>query len=106
MIPDDYLVPITRLSPSHRSNVMTVALDPREAAFVLDRGWATIDGVRWRVTLNGWDGLPQSDGRVVVRLDLPAEEPLRLPEQWGEAAPAPEPPDAAEAVTDAERCIR
>jgi hypothetical protein len=80
MLPDDYLIPVMRCSPAHAARVWTVGLDPREAAFVLGRGFITVDGVRYRVTLEGCDGRPQRDGRVQVRCDSPSEALLYLPE--------------------------
>ena len=70
MVPDDYLLPIWRLTPNHGRGIFTVGLDPREAEFVLERGWATLDGVRYRVNLEGCDGTLQGDGRVMVRCEV------------------------------------
>lgn len=79
MIPDDYLLPIWRARPAAQgTGVFTVGLDPREAAYVLERGWATIDGARYRITLEGCDGQLQRDGRIQVR-GIPLEESLTLP---------------------------
>lgn len=66
--------------------MFTVALDPREAEFVLARGWGRVDGVRWRVSLEGWTGKVENDGRVTVRCDNPSEELLRIPEVWPKGA--------------------
>ena len=82
MLPDDYLIPIWRAKPAHASGVFTVGLDPREAEFVLARGWATLDGIRYRVTDDGCDPNIQGDGRRMVRCDCPAEQPLTLPVNW------------------------
>ncbi len=84
MIPDDYLEPVWRARPAtlHGAGVFTVGLDPREAAFVLDRGWVNVDGVRYRATSEGCDPNVQGDGRVMVRCDHPDRESLLLPERW------------------------
>ena len=37
---------------------------------MLGRGWATLDRVRYRVSLYGTDGAVQGDGRVMVRCSL------------------------------------
>lgn len=66
------LRPVFRCEPSMDRGVFTIALDPREADVLLERGWATLDGVRYRVSLKGWDGTTQGDGRVTVRCDLDA----------------------------------
>ncbi len=50
--------------------VFTIALDPREAGFCLERGWATLDAARYRVSLKGWTGVVEGDGRVTVRCEL------------------------------------
>ncbi len=83
-IPDDYLEPVWRCKPAHGSMVFTVGLDPREAEFVLRRGWARLDGIRYRVSSDGCDPNLQSDGRVMVRCDCPSEQLLQLPERWEE----------------------
>lgn len=64
------LRPVWRCEPNHGSGVFTIALDPRESAFVLDRGWATLDGVRYRVSLKGCSGIVDRDGRVMVRCEI------------------------------------
>jgi hypothetical protein len=65
-LPADHLSPIWRRMPTV-TGVASMALDPREAQFVVERGWAVLDGVKWRATL-AWDGSVESDGRVDVRL--------------------------------------
>lgn len=66
MIPADYIIPVWRGVPNG-NGVGTVALDPREAAHVLEHG-CTIDDERWNVRPWG-DGTVQRDGRIVVRLE-------------------------------------
>ena len=56
-LPDDYQRPIWRCY-MNGTGVGALALDPREAEFVLERGWAVLDGKRYRVSLEGWDGKP------------------------------------------------
>lgn len=63
MFSRDYLKPILRGGPGN-NGVMAVGLDPREAKFVLDRGYALIDGERWKA--QGFPGI-QGDGRIFVR---------------------------------------
>jgi hypothetical protein len=65
-LPVDHLSPIWRRMPTV-TGVASMALDPREAEFVVGRGWAVLDGEKWRATL-AWDGIVESDGRVDVRL--------------------------------------
>jgi hypothetical protein len=65
-LPADHLSPIWRRMPTV-TGVASMALDPREAEFVVGRGWAVLDGEKWRATL-AWDGIVESDGRVDVRL--------------------------------------
>jgi hypothetical protein len=63
--------------------VFTIALDPGEATFVLARGWATLDSVRYRVSLEGCSGRVDGDGRVMVRctiIDEFSARPVRLAE--------------------------
>lgn len=69
-----HLPPVFRCEPSIDRGVFTVALDPSEASYVLERGWATLDGVRYRVSLYGWDGAVEGDGRVGVRCDIDEPE--------------------------------
>ena len=56
--------------------VITIALDPREAAFCLNRGWATLDDIVYRVSLKGWTGALEGDGRVTVRCEIDVHECL------------------------------
>lgn len=70
MAPDEFLRPLWRCEPNHGSGVFAIALDPKEAAFVLDRGWATLDGVRYRVNLYGCSGDIDGDGRIMVRCEI------------------------------------
>ena len=65
-LPVDYIPAVWRGVPNG-TGVGIIALDPREAAWVLEHG-CTIDGERWSATAAGWSPLAQSDGRVVVRL--------------------------------------
>ena len=51
------------------TGVGALALDPREAEFVLERGWALLDGERYRVSIKGLDGKPDKLGMVTVRLE-------------------------------------
>ena len=83
MLPSDHLRPIFRQRPGN-GGVFTIALDPREAAFVLGRGWATLDGVRYHVSLDGCDGVVDMDGRVMIRCDGPAVTDANLadPTDW------------------------
>lgn len=69
-LPDDYLIPIWRCQPNHGSGTFTIALDPREAAFVLERGWAKLDGIRYRTNTEGCDPNVQSDGRIMIRCEI------------------------------------
>jgi hypothetical protein len=66
----EHLPPVFRCEPSIDRGIFTIALDPREAEFVLERGWVTLDGIRYRVNLYGLDGQVEGDGRVVVRCAL------------------------------------
>ena len=68
VFPPDHLTPIWR-GYLNGTGVGTLGLDPREAAFVLQRGWAVLDDVRYRVSLKGFDGTLDKDGRVTVRLE-------------------------------------
>lgn len=80
------LCPVWRNQPAHESGVFTIGLDPLEAAFVLERGWATLDGVRYRVSLDGCDGAVDGDGRIMVRCDAPEGPAVAPPDQldrWG-----------------------
>ncbi len=65
-----HLAPVFRCEPSIDRGVFTIALDPSEAAFVLERGCATLDGIRYRMSLYGLDGRIEGDGRVAVRCVL------------------------------------
>ena len=69
MLPADHLAPLWRLQPNHERHVFVLALDPREAGFVLGRGWATLDGERYLPSLDGWDGMIGKDGRVSLRFE-------------------------------------
>jgi hypothetical protein len=69
-LPDDHLRPIWR-GMINGNGVGSIALDPREAEWCLKHG-ATLDGVRYRVSLKGWYGTPDKDGRVSVRLEVEA----------------------------------
>jgi hypothetical protein len=64
------LQPVWRFYPHARTSA-AIALDPREAAWVLEHG-ATIDGERYTASLKGWSTTPDLEGRITVRLD-PAE---------------------------------
>ena len=68
MLPKDHLRPIWR-GYLNGNGVGTLALDPREAKWVLEHG-ATLDGVRYRCSLKGWPGTVEKDGRVTVRLEI------------------------------------
>lgn len=70
-LPEDYLEPVWRLRPD-RPGPCALALDPREACYVLANG-ATLDGVTYTASFAGWDGMVQPDGRVTVRLNPVAE---------------------------------
>lgn len=76
--PNDHLSPVWRCEPNHGSGVFTVALDPREAAFVLDRGWASLDEIKYRVSLKGCTGNVDSDGRIMVRCEIAVEADARM----------------------------
>jgi hypothetical protein len=65
-LPADHLCPIWRREPAV-NGVGSIALDPREARFVLERGWALLDGEKWTTSLD-WDGIVEGDGRVSVRI--------------------------------------
>ena len=68
-LPSDHLRPVFRQRPGN-GGVFTIALDPREAEFVLARGWAILDGVQYRASLDGCGGGEvEMDGRVMVRCD-------------------------------------
>lgn len=69
-VPTDLLSPIWRCEPNHGSGVFTIALDPREAKVVLERGWATLDGVRYRSSLKGCTGAVDGDERVMIRCEI------------------------------------
>lgn len=63
------LSPIWRCYPNG-TGVSAIALDPVEAKLVLERGWALLDGERYRV-------IPittsvEGDGRIPVRLESAA----------------------------------
>ncbi len=62
-----YLTPITRQADTHGNGVSYIALDPREACYVIAKG-AKIDGKPVKVTLDGMDGHVESDGRVTVKI--------------------------------------
>lgn len=64
----NYLTPIYRFEPVRPSQPFAIALDPREACYVIANG-ATLDGHRYRCSFDGWDGTVGPDGRVVVRCD-------------------------------------
>lgn len=66
-LPVDHLSPVWMLEP-FRPGPCAIALDPREACFVVANG-CTLDGIRYRASFKGWDGEVGEDGRVVVRLD-------------------------------------
>lgn len=66
-IPTEYLKPLWRYEPG-RKGPFSIGLDPREACFVIANG-ATLDGVRYRCSFNGWGGTVDLDGRVTVRCD-------------------------------------
>lgn len=70
--------PVWRCEPNHGSGVFTIALDPVEAQFVLERGWATLDGVRYRVNQNGCPSVVCGDGRVMVRCEIDDREGSRM----------------------------
>jgi hypothetical protein len=70
MVPEDLLSPIWRCEPNHGSGTFTIGLDPREAAVVLGRGWATLDGIRYRTNLEGCTGNVDGDGRVMIRCEI------------------------------------
>ena len=63
------LSPIWRCVPNG-TGVGAVALDPDEAAFVLERGYAVIDGERWRCI--PISDVVEGDGRVPVRIEKEA----------------------------------
>jgi hypothetical protein len=44
-----------------------MALDPREAEFVLARGYAILDGARWNVSTEGWGDDLDDEGRLTIR---------------------------------------
>ena len=62
-----FLQPIWRFYP-HAKTTASIALDPREAEWVLKHG-ATIDGEPFRASLKGWSTEPDLEGRITVRLD-------------------------------------
>jgi hypothetical protein len=53
------------------NGIWIIALDPREAAHVVEHG-CTIDGEPWNADHGDFAPLPQGDGRVVVRLERAA----------------------------------
>lgn len=65
-----HLHPVWRCEPTPGKGVFVVALDPAEARFCLDRGWVTLDGVRYRCDQNGWDGDLDMEGRMTVRCEI------------------------------------
>lgn len=65
-LPADHLCPIWRREAT-LNGVASIALDPREAEFVLERGFALLDGEVWTTSLD-WDGIVEGDGRVAVRI--------------------------------------
>jgi hypothetical protein len=69
-LPSDHLRPIFRQRPGN-GGVFTIALDPREAEFVLERGWATLDGVRYKASTDGCGDELDWDGRRMIRCDGP-----------------------------------
>lgn len=65
--PSDHIPAVWRGLPNHTTGICAIALDPREARFVLDRGWGTVDGERYTTSQpEGW--AIDMDGRVMVRL--------------------------------------
>lgn len=81
-LPADHLAPIWRLEPKEGGTVFAIGLDPREAEFVLERGWATLDGIHYRVSLDGWTGKIEGDGRISVRCMVADELEWRRLEKW------------------------
>lgn len=74
-LPDDVLQPIWLMEiEAPRYGPGAIALDPREACYVLANG-AELDGRRFVASFEGWDGRVRPDGRVVLRLD-PVEREL------------------------------
>jgi hypothetical protein len=65
-LPRDHLPAIWRGNPNG-TGIGVIALDPREAAYVLEHG-CTIDGERWTASRGGFQPTAQQDGRVVLRL--------------------------------------
>jgi hypothetical protein len=62
----DALPPIWRCRPE-RPGVAVIALDPREALYVLANG-CTLNDEPYAASLEGCDGRVQGDGRVAVRI--------------------------------------
>lgn len=65
-LPADHLCPLWRREAT-TNGVASIALDPREASFVLERGFALLDGEVWKTSLD-WGGIVEGDGRVSVRI--------------------------------------
>lgn len=63
----DKLCPIWRCVPN-MNGVGALAFDPLDAEVFISRGWVVLDGHRYGVTLDGWDGTVDLDGRVSVRI--------------------------------------
>jgi hypothetical protein len=66
-LPGEHLPPIWRAYPNG-TGVAAIAVDPVEGEFLLRRGWATLDGERWLVNLEGQNGKIDRDGRMALRL--------------------------------------
>lgn len=86
LCPPDHLRMIWR---REAVNGGVIALDPREADFVVDRGWGMLDGYRCRCSYEGPREV-ELDGRVSVRIEVDDPEAFetRYREQfsWKEAA--------------------
>lgn len=65
--PHDHLPPLWRREPNG-TGVGSIALDPREAEYVVGRGWAKLNGELFKV-LYDWDAIVEGDGRVSVRIE-------------------------------------
>jgi hypothetical protein len=74
VLPADHLSPRMYFEPQKSGASFAIALDPREACWVIANG-TNVDGRRYRVSFDGWDGRVGHDGRVVVRCD-PLEAPV------------------------------
>lgn len=86
MAAEPHLPPVYRFAPNN-SGIFCVGLDPREAAAVLNQGYARLDGLLYRVTAEGWPDDLDLDGRRTVRCEAAMSLPPLIEadptDRWG-----------------------